>query len=233
MIGVHISCRFDGAPADAVNVAGFDFSSKRSQHDAGMRIEPRPSRPCAVGMIPAAIVLCPLAAMADTVLTWGKPAEITGFSVHVAGTVASWEMYEMVYETLRRRTKALASRLGLVEAWEQTSPTSYTLTLPEGAAFSNGRAVAPGDAIGGLEPIKNPDMVSHWSPHSSDVASLVAYGDWTIRVGLAVPQAMFLPALSHITAAILPMTELRAGSFDPAVQMLVLGPLHGDRAQAG
>ena len=37
---------------------------------------------------------------ADKTLVWGKPAEITGFDVHVAGTVASWEMYQMVYETL-------------------------------------------------------------------------------------------------------------------------------------
>jgi peptide/nickel transport system substrate-binding protein len=28
---------------------------------------------------------------ADKTLVWGKPAEITGFDVHVAGTVASWE----------------------------------------------------------------------------------------------------------------------------------------------
>ena len=37
---------------------------------------------------------------ADKTLVWGKPAEITGFDVHVAGTVASWEMYQMVYDTL-------------------------------------------------------------------------------------------------------------------------------------
>ena len=160
----------------------------------------------------------------DSTITWGKPAEITGFDVHVAGTVASWEMYQMVYETLLTADENLALQPGLAESWEQTSPTGFTLTLREGAAFSNGRAVTADDVIGSLERIKNPETASYWSHQIGDIAAMEAVDDRTVRVELAAPHSTFLPALAHITAAILPMQELRDGSFDPTQQLLGSGP---------
>lgn len=165
----------------------------------------------------------PLHAQEGT-LTWGKPAEITGFDVHVAGTVASWEMFQMVYETLLTADDELGLQAGLAESWEQTSDTTYTLTLREGAAFSNGRAMTMDDVIGSLERIKNPETASYWSHQLGDIARMEAIDDRTVRVELATPQATFLPALAHITAAILPMKELREGSFDPTQDMLGTGP---------
>ncbi|SEK67746.1 peptide/nickel transport system substrate-binding protein [Roseovarius nanhaiticus] len=173
----------------------------------------------------ALLAFAPISAVAqDAVMTWGKPAEITGFDVHVAGTVASWEMYQMVYETLLTTNADLGLAAGLAEKWEQTSPTTYTLTLRDGAAFSNGRAVTSDDVIGSLERIKNPETASYWSPQLGDIARMEATDDRVIEIELASPQASFLPALAHITAAILPMKELEDGSFDPTSQMLGSGP---------
>ena len=70
---------------------------------------------------------------ADKTLVWGKPAEVTGFDVHVAGTVASWEMYQMIYETLLTADENLKVHPALAESWEQTSPTSYVFKLQPGA----------------------------------------------------------------------------------------------------
>ncbi len=172
----------------------------------------------------AMLALCPMAVAAETTLTWGKPAEVTGFDVHVAGTVAAWEMYEMVYETLLSTDETLGLAPGLAESWEQTSPTSYTFTLREGAAFSNGRAVTADDVIGSIERVKDPETASYWSPQLGDIASMEAVDERTIKVELAAPQATFLPGLAHINAAIVPMQELRDGSFDPGSQMLGTGP---------
>ena len=71
-------------------------------------------------------------AQAESVITWGKPAEITGFDVHVAGTVASWEMYQMVYETLLTTDYELSLLPGLADSWEQESPTRFVFTPREG-----------------------------------------------------------------------------------------------------
>ena len=85
---------------------------------------------------------------ADKTLVWGKPAEITSFDVHVAGTVTVWEMYEMVYETLLTADENLKVQPALAESWEQTSPTSYVFKLRPDAKFSNGRPVTAADVAG-------------------------------------------------------------------------------------
>jgi peptide/nickel transport system substrate-binding protein len=161
---------------------------------------------------------------ADKTLVWGKPAEITGFDVHVAGTVTSWEMYEMVYETLLTADENLKLQPGLAASWEQTSPTSYTFKLRPDAKFSNGRAVTSEDVAGTLERIKDPKTASYWSAQIGDIAKIETPDEQTVKVDLKSPHPAFLAALAHISAAIIPIKELKAGTFDPAKQMLGSGP---------
>ncbi len=160
----------------------------------------------------------------ETSITWGKPAEITGFDVHVAGTVASWEMYQVVYETLLAADENLQLQGALAESWEQTSPTTYVFNLRKNAAFSNGRALVADDVIGSLERIQNPETASYWSRQLGDIAKMAAVDAHTVKIQLAEPHPAFLPALAHITAAIIPIKELKDGSFDPTSQMLGSGP---------
>lgn len=169
--------------------------------------------------------LAPLAASAeDITITWGKPAEITGFDVHVTGTMVSWEMYQVVYETLLQTNEDLGLEAGLAESWEQTSPTSYTFVIREGAAFSNGRPLVADDVIGSLERIKNPETASYWSAQIGDIAAIEAVDERTVSIELAQPHPALLPALAHISAAIIPMQELREGTFDPTSELLGSGP---------
>jgi len=161
---------------------------------------------------------------AEKTLVWGKPGEITSFDVHVAGTVASWEMYEMVYETLLTADENLKVQPGLAVSWEQTSPTSYVFKLRPGAKFSNGRPVMAADVAGSLQRIKNPETASYWSAQLGTIARIETPDDQTVKVELETPHPAFLPALAHISAAILPIQELKAGGFDPAKEMLGSGP---------
>jgi peptide/nickel transport system substrate-binding protein len=161
---------------------------------------------------------------ADKTLVWCKPAEITGFDVHVAGTVTSWEMYEMVYETLLTTDENLKLQPGLAASWEQTSPTSYTFHLREGAKFSNGRAVSSQDVAGTLLRIKDPKTASYWSAQLGDIEKIETPDARTVKVDLKTPHPAFLAALAHISAAIVPIQELKAGSFNPAKQLLGSGP---------
>jgi peptide/nickel transport system substrate-binding protein len=159
----------------------------------------------------------------DKVITWGKPGEITAFDVHVAGTVASWELYQLVYETLLTTDGNLELQPGLAESWQQTSPTSYVFHLRPEAKFSNGRPVAA-DVIGSLKRIVNPETASYWARQFGVIAKMEAPDEHTVKVELEEPHTAFLPALAHITAAIIPIAEYEAGTFNPAEQLMGSGP---------
>lgn len=172
----------------------------------------------------AGLVAAPAAFAADDAMVWGKPAEITGFDVHVVGTVASWEMFQMVYETLLTTDENMELQPGLAESWQQVSPTEYTLTLREGAAFSNGRAVTTDDVIGTFERIMDPETASYWAAQLGEIDSIEATGEREVTVKLAEPHTAFLPALAHISAAVIPVKEWKAGEFDPTSELLGSGP---------
>ncbi len=161
---------------------------------------------------------------ADKTIVWGKPGEITGFDAHVAGTVTSWQMYQMIYDTLLTTDENMKLQPGLAESWKQTSPTSYVFNLRQNAKFSNGRPLVASDVVGSLERIKNPETASYWSAQLGTIAKMQAPDDHTVEIELESPHPALLAALAHITAAILPMKELKDGSFDPTSQFLGSGP---------
>ena len=184
-------------------------------------------------------------AKADDVIAWGKTADVTSMDVHIAGTVASWTMYQMVYETLLTTDAEMNLKPGLAKSWEQTSPTTYKLQLQDNAKWSNGRAVTADDVIGSLRRITghemNPEGVaaakteddkaaaskkisSYWSRQFGVIKEMSAPDDKTVIVELEEPHTAFLPALAHITAAIIPIKEMRGGTFDPANEMMGSGP---------
>ncbi|SLN63398.1 ABC transporter substrate-binding protein [Oceanibacterium hippocampi] len=184
-------------------------------------------------------------AQAENVIAWGKAADVTSMDVNIAGTVASWTMYQMIYETLLTTDKDMNLQPGLAVSWEQTSPTGYVLKLRENAKWSNGRPVTAGDVIGSLQRISgeelNPEGVaaattdeakqkaslkisSYWGRQFGVIKSMTAPDDHTVVVELEKPHTAFLTALAHISAAIVPIKELKDGTFDPNSEMLGSGP---------
>ncbi len=164
------------------------------------------------------------AVAAEKVLRWGKGQEITSFDVHIAGTVASWEMFQRVYETLVTSNGNLEIEPGLASSWEQTSPTTYVFHLRKNAKWSNGRPVDADDVVGSLDRIRDPETASYWAKQLGDIKEVVAVDSSTVRVELERPHTAFLPALAHITAAIIPIKEMNDGSYDPTKQLLGSGP---------
>ena len=106
----------------------------------------------------AAAAFLPGAAQAQKSMSWGTSGDVDTMDVHIAGTVASWAMYQMVYETLLTTDKDLNLRPGLAESWKQNSPTSYTLSLRRDAKWSNGRPLVATDVVGSLERISGIEM---------------------------------------------------------------------------
>jgi len=67
-------------------------------------------------------------------------------------------------------------------------------------------------------------IVSYWSRQLGEIKSMSAPDDYTVRIELVKPHTAFLPALAHISAAIVPIKELKDGSYDPTRQLLGSGP---------
>ena len=113
---------------------------------------------------------------------------------------------------------------GLAESWEEVSPTSYRFHLNPGATFSNGRPVTAHDVVANFRRITDPESGGVWGKQLGGFEAIEAEDDHTVRFDLAAPNAIFLKVLPLTTYSILPMQELQAGSFDPAVDILGSGP---------
>jgi peptide/nickel transport system substrate-binding protein len=208
-------------------------------------LAPSRRRILAIAFAACACVGLPAPAEAQKALNWGTAADVDTMDVHIAGTVASWVMYQMVYETLLTTDKDMKLRPGLAETWKQESPTVYVLGLRHDAKWSNGRPVVAADVIGSIERITGVEMnpagvaaaktdeekkkasnriASYWSRQFGVIKSMSAPDEYTVRVELEKPHTAFLAALAHITAAIVPMKEFKEGSYDPTRQLMGSGP---------
>jgi peptide/nickel transport system substrate-binding protein len=78
------------------------------------------------------------------------------------------------------------------------------------------------DVVGSLERVANGQTV--WRAQVGPIKTVRKVDDSTVEVDLSQPYTPFLAALAHIDAAIMPMKEFDAKTFDPAKQMLGTGP---------
>jgi peptide/nickel transport system substrate-binding protein len=154
-------------------------------------------------------------------LVWGKPDELDTWDPITGGLTQSAEIQQLVYDRLVD-VNGVEVEPQLAESWEQTSPTTYEFTLRKGAKFSNGRALTAADVVGSLKRASGPKALV-WGARLG-IADAEATGDGKVKVTLDGRRTDFLAALANAAASILPMKELRAGTFDPSKEMLGSGP---------
>ncbi len=163
-------------------------------------------------------------AAAQTTLTWGKPSEVLSTDPHLSADGTSWTVFYLIYDQLMSTGDDLKPAPGLAESWEQTSPTSYTFRLRQGARFSNGRPVSTADVVGSLKRLTDPKLGAAWGRQLRAVKDVVAVDERTVRIELSEPLASLLAILSVSTTSILPIKEMEDGTFDPTKGMLGSGP---------
>jgi peptide/nickel transport system substrate-binding protein len=159
----------------------------------------------------------------DGQLLWGKPSEVDTLDPTIAGNATNWELLNLSYERLVTLNSDLKVVPQLAKSWEPTSPTTYVFTLRRGVKFSNGRELTATDVAGTLKRLMDPDTGSTWASQL-DMKTVTANGADKVTVVLKSPRTSFVPALAASYAAILPMKELKDGTFDPKKQILGTGP---------
>lgn len=156
-------------------------------------------------------------------LVWGKSADTDQLDPATAGTGFAWEIFQLTYERLVTLDDGLKPVPQLAESWEQTSPTTYVFTLRKGVKFSNGREMTADDVVGSMKRLRDPELAAAWAAQLP-VKSVEATGPGQVTFTLSTPRTSFVPALAGSAAAILPIRELTAGSFDPKKELLGTGP---------
>ena len=162
--------------------------------------------------------------VAGGTITWAKPDEAQSLDPHTDFNGNTWKFFFPVYDTLVTTGEHLDIQPVIAESWEQTSPTTYVFQLRSDAAFSNGRPVVASDVVGSLKRVLDPGTGSWWAQTLGAVSDIAAEGDQTARIELEGPHTQLLAALVHVSAAILPMKEYDAGTFDPNKELMGSGP---------
>jgi peptide/nickel transport system substrate-binding protein len=155
-------------------------------------------------------------------LIWGKPSEAPLLDPTISTAATSWELLNLTYENLVGLDGNLKIVPELAESWRQTSPTTYVFKLRRGVKFSNGREMTADDVAGSLKRLVDPKLAAYWGGQVG-IRDATVTSPNEVKVTLVRPRTPFVAALAGTPAAILPMKELRDGSFDPKKQLLGTG----------
>jgi peptide/nickel transport system substrate-binding protein len=156
-------------------------------------------------------------------LVWGKAAEADLLDPAISGTAVAWELQHLTYERLVSLDGNLKPVPELAESWERTSPTTYEFRLRTGVKFSNGREMTAEDVAGSLKRVMDPKLAAFWAGQLG-IEDVEASGPARVTITLAKPRTAFVAALGGSPAAILPIRELEAKTFDPKKELLGTGP---------
>jgi peptide/nickel transport system substrate-binding protein len=172
-----------------------------------------------------ASVLSPMArAAGGGTITWAKPLETKEFDPHTAILGSSWQLLHVVYDALVGMDANLNPVPSLANSWTHPNPTTYVFQIRTDVKFSNGRKMTADDVVGSLERLMNPHTGSFWLKQIGPVKTLEKTGDAEVTIKLSAPYGPFIDALSATMASVLPMQELKAGTFDPKKDLLGTGP---------
>jgi peptide/nickel transport system substrate-binding protein len=163
-------------------------------------------------------------ARAGGTIVWGKPAEVASIDPTTNEQDSSWQLLSVVYEQLVGIDDNLRPTPKLAQSWSQPSPTTYVFNIRRGVRFSNGRMMTVDDVIGSLERLTDPKLAAPWAPFVGEIKSVTSPAPWQVKVVLKQPNAAFVPSLVGASASIIPMKELRAGTWDPRKSLLGTGP---------
>jgi peptide/nickel transport system substrate-binding protein len=157
-------------------------------------------------------------------LAWGKSLEMTMLDPHTALVGSAWQLQYLVYDTLVTMGDHFEVQPGIAQSWEQPVPTTYVFHLREGVAFSNGRAMTADDVAGSIRRVVDPKFGSWWACQMGSIKRIHAADAKTVMIELSEPFTPLLPSLAASMTAILPMKELREGTFNPSKELMGTGP---------
>lgn len=144
-------------------------------------------------------------------MAWSQDA--TGLDPHAQTAFSSLRLLELIYEPLVRLDAQLNVVPAIATSW-QFSEDAKTLTfkLDPNAKFTNGERVTPADVKASFERILDETTAAAARSNFLSIASIDTPDDETVVFNLSIADVPILTSMATINAAIVPASEIEAGS---------------------
>lgn len=144
-------------------------------------------------------------------MAWSQDA--TGLDPHKQTAFSSLRLLELIYEPLVRLDAELNVVPAIATSWE-FAPDAKTLTfkLDPNAKFTNGAQVTPADVKASFERILDEATSAAARSNFLSIASIDTPDAETVVFNLSTADVPILASMANINAAIVPATEITAGS---------------------
>lgn len=155
----------------------------------------------------------------------GITQEILNLDPHVATAFSSFQVLDLVYESLLRlNPKTLELEPNLATSWSVSRDgLEYTFNLRRDATFHDGTNVDASDVKYTIDRILDPATRSPQASFLEPLREVTIVNPFTVRIALKRPFAPFLSLMTGPSRGIVPVNfELKVG--DPRVKMLGSGP---------
>jgi peptide/nickel transport system substrate-binding protein len=153
----------------------------------------------------------PAATAAELKMAWSQDA--TGLDPHKQTAFSSIHLLELIYEPLVRLDSQLRIVPAIAQSWQfNADGTKLTFKLDPKAKFQNGTPVTAADVKASFERILNEATGAAVRANFLSIASIETADDKTVVFNLSQPDVPILTAMTSINAAVLPASEIAAGT---------------------
>ncbi len=144
-------------------------------------------------------------------MAWSQDA--TGLDPHKQTAFSSLRLLELVYEPLVRLDAQLQIVPAIADSWQFSKDAKeLTFKLNPKAKFQNGAAVTAADVKASFERILDEKTGAAARANFLSIASIDTPDTTTVVFHLSQPDVPILTAMSDVNAAIVPASEIAAGS---------------------
>lgn len=144
-------------------------------------------------------------------MAWSQDA--TGLDPHKQTAFSSLRLLELIYEPLVRLDAQLNVAPAIAKSWEFSADAkTLTFKLDPAAKFTNGAQVTPADVKASFERLLNEETAAAARSNFLSIESIDTPDAETVVFNLKTADVPILVAMATINAAIVPASEITAGS---------------------